>query len=137
MNEYAIIVYMVSAGTLFAVGGTWKKLVRRFGLPIATAVFLAFLPIPIWKVLLSSGLLCVALHLGYGETKPYWYKGLVAVAYVLPSLVLGFTVWQVITPLVFVGMFYFSNHYFKADFPWKVVEFITGVCIAVTFITAI
>jgi hypothetical protein len=52
---------------------------------------------------------------------------------VLPTLALGFTIWQIITPIAFIVMFKLSNWKpLSKDFVWKIVEFITGVLVGVT-----
>jgi hypothetical protein len=74
-----------------------------------------------------------AFCLPYGEKTPYWGKFLVGCAFVLPTAILGFSWWQVITPAAFIGMFKLSNtNWAENMFFWKAVEFITGSLIGIT-----
>ena len=138
MNEQAMIIYVALAGAAFAEGGTVWKGFRRFGLPIITGVFLWTCGLPILKIALSVGLLTGVLHLGYGVKHPWWPdKTLVAVSYAIPTVLIGLTVWQLILPIAFLGMFWGSNHVFQDDFRWKVVELFAGFMIAATYIGAV
>jgi hypothetical protein len=141
--ELIYITLMALGGSLFALGGTggWSyvsKSWRRYGLPLAFTGLLILLGVGYWRVLGSMSLLSAALHLGYGIRKPYWYKTLVGLSYVLPSLFFGFTWWTFLTPIGFIVLFALSNwRYTQRDFVWKVVEFMTGAFIAITIIGAL
>ena len=138
MMEWVIIGILAVTSTLFAVGGTGFKWVRRYVLPGLLALGLILLGGLWWKVLIACGALCGALHLGYGESKTYWYKFLVGCAYVVPSLLLGFSLWAILTPILFVGLFKLSNWEWTAgDFTWKICEFIFGLLIGATYIVAV
>lgn len=133
MNEWYMIGCMGGGGILFAVGGTGPKWIRRFVLPVLLGLLALLAGIDWWRCLGMVAGLIVAFHLGYGEKHPYWFKFLVGITFVLPTLFLGFNVWQIITPLTFVGMFKLSNiKFWSRMFPWKVVEFLTGALIGVT-----
>jgi len=141
MNEWLMILMMMCGGTLFAAGGTdipkigGQKWLRRFVLPSVIGL-LAFLShIVWWKCLILTTGLMVAFHLPYGERSSYFIKMLTAISFILPTLILGLSIWQIITPLNFLLMFYCSNNkYLSRFFPWKVVEFSVGVCIAITVV---
>ncbi len=80
----------------------------------------------------------IVMHLGYGESTPWYLKALVAMSYALPALVFGWTYWLLVMPINFFTMFVLSN--LKAtekDFFWKAVEFLTGAMIYITIIAAI
>jgi len=132
-HEWLMIAAMAVGSICFAVGGTGPKWVRRYIMPVLLGV-IALIAGEVWHRCLGYTLtLMIAVHLGYGEKYPYWAKFLVGCAFVLPSLFFGFTWWQVITPIVFVGMFKISNMPFSSNsFVWKIVEFLTGGLIGVT-----
>lgn len=138
-----MLIYVPLSGFLFGLGGgtgskyDWKGW-RRFIFPLVTFGFLLLNAVVLWKALVASVLLSAVLHLGYGQTKTWMYKFLVGCSYAIPSLVIGLTWWVLITPSVFITLFYLSN--LKAtekDFTWKVVEMFIGFCIAATFIGAL
>lgn len=137
-KELVMIAFMALSGILFALGGTTNKLWRRLGVPASVYGYLLYSGInPIISLVIGI-LLVVAMSLGYGETKPYWYKFLVACSYVAPSLLIGFTPWQIIVPVMFTTMFYLSNNKITEKyFKWKIVEFLIGVLIAVNYISLI
>lgn len=138
MKEWIMIVCMTSGGTLFSIGGTGYKWARRFILPVLLALIGAISGVLWWKCLILCLGLIGALHLGYGQKVPYWGKFLVGCAFVAPTLVLGLTVWQIITPVAWIGMFWLSNQIWSSSqFKWKVVEFLTGTLIGVIIATLI
>lgn len=137
-REYLMILSMGICGVLFALGGTGFKWARRFVMPFILAVIALFCTIVWWKCLAMAFLMAGALCLPYGERTPYWGKFLVGCAFVAPTLFLGFTWWQVITPIAFIIMFKLSNiSATNKVFLWKIVEFLTGVLIGATFASLI
>jgi hypothetical protein len=138
MSELWIIGLLAFSGIAFALGGMKNgRLLRRYILPIglATALLLNhFSPI---KVGLYALLLSISLHFGYGENTPYWRKFVVFACYGLGSLVFGFTVWLILTPVICLALFIASNFKLAKDFQWKIVEFIYGTLIAITLLGAI
>lgn len=75
---------------------------------------------------------------GYGETKPYWYKFLVGVAWGLPSLLIGFSIWVLLLPFLWIILFYASNDdALESQFTWNVCELLVGVLIGVTYVQAL
>lgn len=130
-GEYAMIIGMCAGGTLFAVGGTGYKWARRFLLPAIWALLCFIMGFNLIKCCLIFAGYAAVFSLGYGESKPYWYKMLVGISYGLPSLVLGFSVWNILIPLIFISLFVLSNTKNTAkDFPWKICEFIFGAVTA-------
>lgn len=118
---------------MFAIGGTGFKPVRRFLLPIVLAGLVLWSGVIWWKCAIMAAGLMIAFCLPYGERTPYWAKALVANADVLPTLILGFSWWQIITPNLFLLMFWLSNWKPTANiFSWKFVEFLTGSFIGIT-----
>ena len=128
-----MIVSMGLSGILFAIGGTGWKPARRFILPIILGA-IALISGVIWykAVIMAVGLI-IAFCLPYGERTPYWGKFLVGCAFVAPTAILGFSWWQIITPICFIVMFKLSNTKGTSNiFFWKAVEFITGSLIGIT-----
>ena len=125
--EWLMIVSMGIGGILFAVGGTGPKWVRRYVMPFALGVTAYFAGIELWRCIAFWLTLTGTLHLGYGEKLPYWRKALTFIAYVLPTLFIGFTPWQPTAVLIMLGLFALSNWKLSADmFVWKICEFLMG-----------
>jgi len=138
MSEWIYILMMGLGGILFAIGGTGPKWVRRYVLPSVLCGCLIWLGEPWYLALICCGGLGAVLHMGYGQSHSYPYKFMVFSLYVIPSLVLGFTWWVLIAPVVMLVLFKMSNiPFFAKDVVWKVWEFIAGTLIAVTLIGAI
>ncbi len=138
MNEWLMILSMALGGIGFAVGGTGPKWVRRYILPVALGAICYFAGLDLWKVGCLSLGLSIAFHLPYGSKSPYWMKAITATCFILPTMFIGFSLWQLFTPLAFLGMFWLSNNrYWDRLFPWKIVEFLTGTFIAVTVVQLI
>jgi hypothetical protein len=143
MNELLMIAVMAWGGVCFALGGTempWTgngyKWIRRQVMPLGFAVLAYFLGLVWWKCLIFL-LLSMFLRAGYGDSSPYWKKILVFIAYGLPSLVIGFSWWVVITPVVLTLLFVASNWKPLATTVfWKAWEFLAGVLVSLCFIGA-
>ena len=132
-REILMILSMGLGGILFALGGTGFKPARRFILPLAFGAIALVSGFPWLSCLILCFGLMIAFCLPYGSKTPYWLKFLVGCSFVLPTLVLGFTIWQIITPVAFIIMFKLSNWKPTAnEFVWKIVEFLTGTLIGVT-----
>lgn len=132
-KEWLAIGAMAAGGLCFAIGGTGFKWVRRYLMPCLLAGLAIWGGSIWWKCLCMALTMMIALCLPYGERTPYPVKFLVGCCFVAPTAFLGFTWWQIITPVAFILMFWASNA--KATdriFFWKAVEFITGALIGVT-----
>jgi len=128
-----MIASMGLGGILFAIGGTGFKPARRYILPFCLGVITILSGVIWWKCLVVLFGTMAAFHLPYGSKTPYWVKFLVGCTFILPTIVLGFTLWQIITPVAFILMFRLSNwKFFSGEFVWKIVEFLTGTLIGVT-----
>ncbi len=131
-KEYLMIIAMGGGGILGAIGGTGFKPARRFILPVllgAVALLAGFIW---WKCLVMAILMMGAFSLPYGERTPYWLKFLVGCAFVAPTLLLGFSVWQIITPAVFITLFWVSNtKWGRTTIFWKAWEFIIFACVGI------
>lgn len=130
---------MSLSGALFALGGTgnWRlahKNWRRIGVPVVSGFCLIVLGIKWFVSVPSSIILWAVLTLGYGERKPYWYKFLVGCSYSLPSLLVGLSWWQIITPIGFTTLFFASNKLDDKSFVWKICEFAYGSLISFCYV---
>lgn len=126
-NEWLMIVTMGVGGVLFAVGGTGPKWARRYIMPFVLGITAYFAGVELWKCLAFWATLTGTLHLGYGEKLPYWRKAITFIAYVLPTLFLGFTVWQPVIAVSMLLLFLLSNIRLTANmFVWKICEFLMG-----------
>lgn len=132
-KEWLMIVAMGSGGILGAIGGTGFKPARRFILPTVLAALALLAGVIWWKCLILCLGLMIAFCLPYGSRTPYWGKFLVGCTFILPTAALGFSWWQVFTPVIFILMFILSNWKPTASiFFWKAVEFITFALVGVT-----
>ena len=123
---------------LFSLGGLSIKWARRYLLPFFFLLFQLACGILWWKALLVSLLYVGVFSLGYGESKPYWYKFLVGVLFAAPTLILGFSVWQIIIPIYWITMFALSNWKPTSKIiVWKFVEGSIGAVIAFNLATLI
>ena len=137
-NEWLMIASMANGGILFAVGGTGFKWIRRFLMPFIFGFLCLFGGFELWRCLGLWLTMSGVMHLGYGERYPYWAKFIIGCSYAATTLFLGFSWWQIITPVCFVGMFWLSNQKFSSNtFLWKIVEFMTGCLIGVTIASLI
>jgi len=131
---------MSSGGFLFASGGTdipgigGQKWLRRFLLSSVLGIIAFYSSLIWWKALAMAISFVAVLSLPYGDRTPWWGRILVACSYSLPSLWIGTTPWQLVLPAVFLILFWLSRINKVA---WKVVEFICGVLIAITIISAV
>ena len=131
--EYLMIIAMGGGGILGALGGTGFKYLRRFVLPILLGVVAILAGCIWWKCLIMAVGMVGAFSLPYGEKTPYWLKFIVGCAFVLPTAILGFSAWQIITPVAFIIMFFLSNWKPTAKiFFWKAVEFLTFGLVGIT-----
>ena len=137
MTELILMIGVTGSGLLFALGGTYLKALRRFLMPIMLFICLILMGINIWLSAIAMGVLCGVLHLGYGESTPWWGKAVVAISYALPALIVGWTWWSLILPPSFLIMFLLSNiPIFSTSFTWKCVEIMTGTLIGISVLTA-
>ena len=132
MIELYMIIAMTAGGLLFALGG-WKwKWIRRYLLPVVLGVLCLLAGKEPWRCGVLWIGLTGAFHLGYGHDKPYLMKLLVGISFALPTLVMGFTIFQILVPLGFLLLFRLSNWKpLSGEFSWKICEFLTGAGIGV------
>lgn len=133
--EKIIIILLIGIPLLYRIGGWGKwggKAPRRYGIP--ALLLWAFKKTGNWgwKAILVVGLTCGALHLGYGAGHSDLERILYGLAISLPSIIICFTWWIFLPPVVFIGGYYLSN---ATDiFPWAVYEMAVGVSLAILYI---
>ena len=131
-HEWLMIVAMGAGGVLFAAGGTGPKWARRYLLPVILTIVAGVSGVIWWRCAIYWATQTGVLHLGYGEKLPYWRKMLTFIAYVLPTLILGFSWWQLITPVLMIALFKLSNMKWSANIIfWKAWEFISGALLGI------
>lgn len=125
MTEWLMIAAMGASGILGAIGGTGFKWARRYILPISLGIIAWKAGFKLWRCILLAVGLSVAFCLPYGESTVWAIKVAVAASYALPTLILGVSAWQLITPAMFLLLFWLSNTPATAAmFPWKICEFL-------------
>ncbi len=130
------LITIVTSGALFRLGGMgfppFKKGWRRFILPIflgIMGVMASQYKIELLYAVIGSG---VSFSLPYGSKTPYWLKCIVAATFTLPVLFIGFTIWVIIVPALFITLFILSNWKKTAsEFGWPIVEILTGCGIGI------
>ena len=132
-KEILMIICMGAGGILGAIGGLCWKPARRFVLPLVWLACLLLAGHAIIPSILACVTLSAAFCLPYGQSTPWWLKSLVGDSYAACTLFLGFTPWQIVLAVAFIGLFWLSN---KTKWvPWKVWEFIVfsgvGVIISI------
>lgn len=137
MTEWVFILMMTSSVALFSIGGTGFKWARRFVLPAVLSGCLMWLGVSWWQSLLAGGGLIVAFVLPYGSVSvpSYLFKFLVGCTYGLPSLIIGYSIWVFIVPVMFTLVFWLSNWKYTAKaFTWKICEAFFGFLVACSLI---
>lgn len=143
MNKEMFMVLLPGlSAILFALGGTQisdtikgQKWTRRFALPLMYLAFCLWAGITLWQSSLVAVLAIISFSLGYGDSKPYWCKGVVAIAYGLISSPIGISWLNLATVAGFMILFWLSNLKYTANIiVWKVWEvsigFLVGIEIA-------
>ena len=123
---------------LFSLGGMVNKLIRKLGLPLLLGICLILGGIPLIKAIDSGLLLFGTLTLPYGEKTPYWAKLGVFCLYGLPSLLIDFSPWVIIAPIVMFALFWISNtKWGKNIIYWRIWEATSGLLIGATYASLI
>lgn len=141
VNDELLMVFLPGISwILFALGGTqisdkiqgWKGW-RRFILPFVYEVFCIISGIIWWKIMLVMALAGIVYSLPYGHKVSWKMKPLVALGYGLISIPIGFSIWNVITIIGFLGLFKLSNWKPTASiFIWKFVEGAFGLLVGIS-----
>jgi hypothetical protein len=133
MKEPLMMAAIGISPILFMLGGFRWKWLRRYVLPILLGIIAYLAQFPILNCLGYALGLAIALCLPYGERTPYWLKFVVLCAFSAPSLLLGFTAWQIVTPIVLIALFKLSNLSETSGFvPWKIWEGVAGGLVGIT-----
>ena len=121
-----IILPLVSA-VMWRIGG-WKiKSIRRYLMPISLALYGYFKGKKGKKAFLII-LSAIGLSMGYGEKHSWGDRVLFCFLVVLPTFFLGWSIWQIIFPVVFLGGFYLSNEHGTAElWKWHYLEVLFGI----------
>lgn len=132
---YIILCFVFGAG-LFALGGTeipvFKtgfKWLRREILPVLWAILAFTAGFEWWRCVCFAVSQDAVFRLPYGDRTPAWLKLVVFMAYPLPSLFLGFNIWQAGAGALCFGLWALSN--------WKPTARMVEWVIACLFIGAI
>mgnify|MGYP001564787367 FL=1 len=138
MTEIIGMILIIGSGIFFRMGGIGLKPLgkgwRRFVLPLFLGTFAILTGFYWQKVGLAVLGSMVAFSLPYGEKYHYWIKFLVGCAFITPTLLLGYTLWQIIVPILFILLFKLSNWKVAAnEFGWAICEILTGICIGITW----
>lgn len=128
-----MIASMTISGLFGSLGGTVWKPLKRFFLPSILGLIAFLTGFLWWKAIIYALLTIGAFCLPYGEKRPYWFKFLVGCAFVVPTLIFGLTIWQIITPIVWIVFFRLSNAKILGnEFVWKICEFVSFSLIGIT-----
>lgn len=131
LNKELFMVFVPGiAWILGSLGGThigdgipgWKGW-RRFILPAVFGLAVLLAGFSWWQSLLVIACTVGANCLGYGQNKTWLQRSLVGLAFLCITLPIGISVWNFITMLGFLGLFYLSNFTPTSNvFVWKLVE---------------
>ena len=139
MNKELFMVFVPGISwILFNLGGTqisdkvegWKGW-RRFILPLV--YFGSVIIYHVWWIAALVALIAFGAYtLPYGDRTPWWSKALVGCGYALISLPLGLSVWNGITAVGFILLFWLSNVKLTAKtFTWTICEGLFGLLVGV------
>jgi len=127
MNENLILITIIFTCLFYSLGGLgtppFKKGWRRYGIPLLYTIISIINGSYNFNVFLATIILCIALHLGYGENSNWFMKVVYALAISLPVLIIKFNFWMIILPVIFLGTFYLSNKpKWQYIFNWRICE---------------
>lgn len=140
MNKELFMVLLPGiSAILFGLGGTQisdtikgKKWTRRIVLPLVYLLFCLTAGITVWQSITVAVLAYIFFSLGYGQSKPYWFKGIVAIAYGLISVPIGISWLNLATVAGFMILFKLSNLKVTANIiVWKVWEITVGFLVGI------
>ena len=134
MDKELLMIMTITSSVLFIMLGGWRwKWLRRFLLPLILGGIVLMAVFSIYKALGLTICLGVSLSLPYGEKTNYIIKTLVFMAIFGSTLWLGFSIWQVISPILAVVLFKISNTKWGQNIIfWKAWEAITGLLLGIT-----
>jgi len=146
VGEWTYIITAPIAAAMFAIGGTGFKWIRRFVLPgflLIMAIISGILASQysiLWKAAITCSILVGMFCIGYGDGLPknpilrWLIRAAILAFYFVPMLIMGFTWWIVICPIVLWVYFFLSNLKGTAQtFIWKGWELLAGGAVGFTF----
>lgn len=131
MNKemYMVVVPAVS-WLLFALGGTTNKGWRRYALPLF--YWLVCTLEDRMGAIFVGMLAMIVFSLGYGDGSKWEKRLAVFASYGLISLPIGWSAWNVITPIDVTLLYLLSNYKKTAStFVWKICEGMMGALVGV------
>jgi hypothetical protein len=116
MNPELYMVFLVPVSAmLFALGGTeisptipGKKWFRRYVLPAILGITVGF-ALTWWQGVLIFLFNTLSSHQGYGDRASWLKRSLIFTGYGLRSLPIGWSVWNIFTPLATMILFVLCN----------------------------
>lgn len=100
-----------------------QKWIPRFLLPSCYGLSLFAASFMWWQYLLVTSLAIGVFCLGYGSSKSWQMRCLVALAFGCISLPIGFSFWNIATTVTFISVFMLSNWASTAkSWTWKICE---------------
>lgn len=140
MSGELYIILCVLVSPLWALGGTEMpyfktgfKWLRRFVLPAIWGMLTFFAGFEIWRCIAMAASFSVVFSLPYGDRTPKWLKFIVFMALPLPTLWLGFNIWQVISGVLCFLMWALSNWKpTEKIFEWVVSCLLIGAFLGIT-----
>jgi hypothetical protein len=140
MNRELFMVFVPGISwILFALGGTqisakvpgWKGW-RRFILPAVYTTAVLIAGYWWWLATLVGIVAMIVYSFPYGDRTPWVIRFCVGCCYGIISAPIGLSWWNVITVVVFVGLFILSNTRVTArTFTWKVCEGFFGLLVGI------
>lgn len=135
-NKELYLVFLPSVSfLLFSLGGTeinhrvtgWKGW-RRIVLPIFYYCICVLSGVDVIKAALIMFISIGVFRLGYGQAKSVRQRVIIAILYMMISLPIGFSPWNLITGMSFVMLYHLSNTaIINSVFTWKLVEGVIGL----------
>jgi hypothetical protein len=136
LNKELFMVFVPAVSwLLFALGGTqisdtipgWKGW-RRFILPAVYMLACFIAGMVWWRSVLVAAIAGSGYSLGYGEDKAWWQRALAGLAYALITIPIGLSIWNALTIIAFITLFWLSNTKITANiFIWKICEGFFGL----------
>lgn len=141
MNPEIYVIISAALGLiLFPLGGTQisetipgKKWLRRELLPILWALFALVAGFEWWRCVGVAMAFDIVFRLPYGDDTPKWWRFFVFMIYPLPSLFLGFNIWQFFAGALCFGLWALSNWKPTAKaFEWVISCLLIGAVLGIT-----
>jgi len=131
MNEWLMIALMVTSVACFAIGGTGYRFVKFTIMPLLFGIIMYFSHVLWWHCLGMAVTMGGAITFGIGEKVPWWRKIIVVGGWSFSTLWIGWSVWQVIAPILILLFYFLSNNRITSRFfPWKICEASFGFWLA-------